>query len=417
MSAGFMISAQLVTERQAVDGRGLDAFLQSVREAAQICPLEILAVGGEEIPAVFQALAGGRPRVSRQVFVWYPVLADYPGWQPSHCMLNAQGLPTQGLGDECTQESMGERFQFSCPNNPEVRALTLKNVERLLRDYPFDGVFLDKIRFPSPANGLAEMMTCFCPFCREQAAHQGLELERVRPLLNDFPWSRLDLAEEFARVISGVTGSGETSQDALLLGEFLRFRARSITGLVAEIERLAGLLGKTVALDLFSPCLGALVGQDYAALSQHAAWCKPMVYRYAKGPAGLRLEIPRLVEEVARFSGRTGEETWRKLGALLPSLPAADLAGFARNGAPLALIESESGDAVRRFAPKPVYLGIEAVSMAAFDIHVDPGYVRQAIHLAWQAGASGVVLSWDLLSMPHENLRAVCEEVDSFLRG
>ncbi len=45
-----------------------------------------------------------------------------------------------------------------------------------------------------------------------------------------------------------------------------------------------------------------LVGQDYRRLSRHCAWAKPMTYRVALGPAGLRLEIPALIEGVTRLS-------------------------------------------------------------------------------------------------------------------
>ena len=47
-----------------------------------------------------------------------------------------------------------------------------------------------------------------------------------------------------------------------------------------------------MSLDLFSPCLASLVGQDYGRLKRHCDWAKPMTYRLAQGPAGLRLEIP-----------------------------------------------------------------------------------------------------------------------------
>jgi kynureninase len=58
---------------------------------------------------------------------------------------------------------------------------------------------------------------------------------------------------------------------------------------------------------------------------------------------------------------------------------------------------------------KPVYLGIEAVSIPAFHIHITPGYVREMVSITRQAGARGVVLSWDLLHMPYENLAAAGE--------
>ena len=68
-----------------------------------------------------------------------------------------------------------------------------------------------------------------------------------------------------------------------LLARFLRFRADSVTGLVAEIAEEASRLGRKVSLDLFSPGLAMLVGQDYRRLSRHCMWAKPMTYRIAEG--------------------------------------------------------------------------------------------------------------------------------------
>ena len=62
-------------------------------------------------------------------------------------------------------------------------------------------------------------------------------------------------------------------------------------------------MGRKVSLDLFLPCLAGLVGQDYARLKRHCDWAKPMTYRLAQGPAGLRLEIPALIEGVASCFG------------------------------------------------------------------------------------------------------------------
>ena len=88
-----------------------------------------------------------------------------------------------------------------------------------------------------------------------------------------------------------------------LLERFMKFRCDSVTGLVAELAGEARRLGRTVSLDLFSPSLAPLVGQDYRGLSRHCSWAKPMTYRSALGPAGLRLEIPALFEGVERLFG------------------------------------------------------------------------------------------------------------------
>jgi hypothetical protein len=55
----------------------------------------------------------------------------------------------------------------------------------MLNRYPFDGVFLDKIRFPSPANGLNEVLSCFCDHCRRAAAADGLHLASVARSLQE----------------------------------------------------------------------------------------------------------------------------------------------------------------------------------------------------------------------------------------
>src|SRR5262249_13601933 len=68
-----------------------------------------------------------------------------------------------------------------------------------------------------------------------------------------------------------------------LLGRFLSFRSESIARLVADAHAEASRLGRKVSLDLFSPGLAPLVGQDYGALTRYAAWAKPMTYRAALG--------------------------------------------------------------------------------------------------------------------------------------
>ena len=94
--------------------------------------------------------------------------------------------------------------------------------------YAFAGVFLDKIRLPSPANGVDEMLSCFCDHCRGAAAFINLDLDSVVKILAD---RAIDPGACPAR-----TGGGEASHwlEALLAGDrtlslFFRFRAGSVT--------------------------------------------------------------------------------------------------------------------------------------------------------------------------------------------
>lgn len=75
----------------------------------------------------------------------------------------------------------------------------------------------------------------------------------------------------------------------------------------------------------------------------------------------------------------------------------------------LELIVEETRRAVEQMAPAAVYLGVETVSMPGV-IEVTPGQVKEAVGAAKMAGAAGVVLSWDLLHTPLENLRPLARK-------
>jgi len=92
--------------------------------------------------------------------------------------------------------------------------------------------------------------------------------------------------------------------------------------------------------------------------------------------------------------------------AHVPGLQAAALESIQRDGAPPALIAAETRSAVALLGSTPLYMGVEAVSIPAFQLHVTPGEVRANLAVARESGAGGAVLSWDLLHMPEENLLA-----------
>ena len=414
-TTSFVLATQLQTDPSFVEPSKINNVLSHVYQAAEVGKLDMLAVGGPEAPTLFETLTSQKQRALEQVYLWYTVLADHPTLQPAHIAINYRGnrLHRQIVAE--TQQPISEHFQFACPNHPGVKAHLLAHLDALLQRYDFDGVFLDKIRFPSPANGLDGMGACFCPHCQRAAAEFGLDLAQVRAMLvNPNPSSTVGKRPGFA------TASGAAWLDALLKGlpliqQFLIFRANAITRLVGEISALVRQHGKQLALDLFSPGLALLVGQDYQALSAHATWCKPMVYRYANGPAGLRMEIPKLMHTLETFTGTTPNAAWAFATRWVPELAEITLPALKRGQIPLSLIATEAASAVGLFAPQPVYVGVEAVSLPVFEVNLRPEQVQQLIQTARAAGAAGAVLSWDVLAMPLENIRAARIAADSAL--
>lgn len=400
MAESFVLAAQLSTGHSAPGALGKDRVLHVLQQALDVAPLDILVIGWEEIPDLYQTLTAKETRCTDEAYLWYPLLSDYPGLKPDHLVLNYKGVASQGWGDFAAGGEISETFRFACPNNPDVQETTLSHLERLLTTYDFDGVFLDKFRFPSPANGLEEMLSCFCKYCHRAASKQGLDLTRVREAIENL--NKPDVTHN--TVLPGAQWLADLLADRPALQKFIRFRSDSITRLVAAVHALTDRLGKKLALDVFSPGLAPLVGQDYSSLARYGVWVKPMIYRFAKGPAGLRLELPALAVALGQFLGYDSGEVLSWIQRRASGLADTDFKRIDSKGAPLSLIAGEARRAVELMSPTPVYLGLETVSMPGV-IHITPDHVKEIIGVGRAAGVAGVVLSWDLIHTPIENLR------------
>lgn len=405
MIGRWKLGAQLSTSHSS---RGsLDPFgmLETVRRVQDAIDLDLLIVGFRESPEIFREFCGSRRPVD-DIQLWYGALSDIEGMDESDLVVNWRGERSRGWGGWAERGEVEETFRFACPNNPNVRRKTVRRLRELLTQYRFAGVFLDKIRFPSPANGIDEALSCFCGHCRDAAKAADLDLDAVIDTLSDRA-----VDPSASRADSG-SNTGVGWLDALLAGSgaltrFLHFRADSVMALVAELADDARRMGRKVSLDLFSPCLAPLVGQDYRLLKHHCDWAKPMTYRLAQGPAGLRLEIPALIEGVAnRFAleeGRIVEWSARQ-------------AGFDQNmlqetrdrAVPIPFIQAEIDAAVRAFSPVPVYFGLELVRQPGV-IDIDPVHVVEMVKAGRAANAAGLVISWDLMHAPADCIQALAK--------
>jgi hypothetical protein len=406
MIGSWKIGAQLSTSHSIRDSLDPLSMVETVRRVQEEIDLDLLLVGFREAPAAFRKFCGADRPVG-DTFLWYGALSDIEGMEDSDLVVNWRGERSRGWrGWAENGGGVEETFRFVCPNNPAARAKAFRRLRELLGRYDFGGVFLDKIRLPSPANGVDEMMSCFCDHCRDAAKEVGLDLDSVIKILADRaidPWaSRPEAAGDEARSWLDALVAGSP-----LLSHFLRFRTDSVAALVAELAEDARRMGRKVSLDLFSPCLAPLVGQDYRRLRQHCDWAKPMTYRLARGPAGLRFEIPALVSGVARRFGIDEAHivNWCSRHA------AFNLNMFLEtqeSAVPLSFIEAEIDAAVRALAPAPVYFGLELVRQPGV-IDVDPAHVTGMVRAGNAANAAGLVISWDLMHAPIDCVRALAE--------
>ena len=404
MIGPWTIGAQLSTSHSSPAALDEQLMLDCVRRVLEALDLDLLIVGFREAPEVFRRFCGLNRPVDN-VYLWFSAFSDIEDMTEGDLVVNWRGARSRGWGGWAEKGGdVEETFRFACPNNPAVREKTTLRLRELLQRYDFKGVFLDKIRFPSPANGADEMLSCFCDHCRGAAKAEGLDLNAVVKIFTD---RALDAnALPLHRSCSG-HWLDSIADAHPLIARFLAFRTKSVARLVAQLADECRRLGRSVSLDLFSPSLAPLVGQDYQRLKECCDWAKPMTYRLARGPAGLRLEIPALIEGVAQRFG-LDEAQVVEWSARHAGFDQDMLRQTREEAVPFTFMRAEIEAAVRAMAPVPVYFGLELVKQPGV-IDVTAADVIGMIEAGRAANAAGVVISWDLLHAPMDGIRALAE--------
>jgi hypothetical protein len=362
-------------------------------------PASAVLLGWNLSPAVVDACREEATRAGARLFRWHPLLTGDGTFvpRPEWRTVGLDGEPVPGF------RGLPE-FTFVCPNRPAVREAVRRHLADVLQCGDYDGVFLDRIRYPSPAADPGRLLACFCDDCRRVAATEGLDLEdarrRIRALL-----STPERAAALVRTLLGPLASGTPDPDLAALHAFLDFRARSVTRCVRTVADLVHAEGLAVGLDCFSPALASLVGQDLGALNAHCEWIKIMAYGHALGPASLPFELLDLAGWLVgrRAASEADVLAWLSLATRLP-LPRTRTALRERGLAPEALA-LETGRA-RAAGVSPLLAGIELVEIEGL-AQLNPRQIVADLRAFREAGADGLVLSWDLWHIPLERLGLV----------
>lgn len=374
--------------------RDLDAarLRSRLRVALDAVPLSALLVGWDPLPGQWEVCAAEAALRGAELYLWHPLLSELA---PGKERLYTVGM--DGRAGSSRAGSAGEDFAFVCPNHPDTAGIIAGRLRAALERFPSQGLFLDKIRYPSPAVGLTASLSCFCRHCETTAQAAGLDLAAVRSRLRQVVEGRGGPAALSALGI----GPADDHSDGLLW-RWQRFRSRSIARLVGEASAAARDRGRRVGLDLFAPLLSRVVGQDYRELAPLADWVKPMLYCRTAAPAGLPLEMAGLSRDLG--------PDWQ--AALAASLGQPDQASQAPPVDSLSLeVAAEQARAARRLAGEvPIMAGFEVVDRPGV-CRVSPAVASQYARLLRSSGASGLVLSWDILDAPPENLSAVAREL------
>jgi hypothetical protein len=356
-----------------------------LRESFELLPLSIIALGWELPPHLEDAVAEEAARHNALLYRWHPLLASDAGfalpveWQP----VNLRGEPVPGF------RGLPE-FTFMCPNRTDVQEWIAERVEVAAQRGIYQGLFFDRMRFPSPAENPKGYLACFCKYCRRVASDSGLDLEAARRQIATC-LTEADGAKDLTRSLF-------TPSEDSLLDSFFRFRSNSITHVIQYASKLARSHGLHIGLDCFSPALTRMVGQDLAALDKHCDWIKLMTYPRVFGPAGLPFELKTL-------SG------WLKDRYRVSETEAADVVGkasdlsFSVDGLDSELLDHELRRG-RKEGVTNLFAGLALVELEGVH-HITVEQAEADLAVCQDRDVDGLILSWDLWHIPPRYIAAV----------
>lgn len=344
-----------------------------------------------------------------KTFLWYPLLADIALFRirPQDAVETFEG--SQGYGKIGRWQQLGqgeEDFLFLCPNNEREIDRIFQYFQKQTVEDGYDGVFLDRIRFPSPVSGLEPLFTCFCPWCQDKFyKYYQEDLNIIRPLIKKHI-QKLKTMElnDFADYHSF---SDILKTDNLR--KFFNFRSESIYQLVKRFADEAKRNHKEVGLDLFAPSLAPLVAQNYELLAETADWLKPMFYCHTAAPAGLPLELTCFLSALLGINQNLKEkqlinEISRILKVELPS----SINSLLQDGVTEEIIlrEAEKLKSFNLPEETKIYLGLEAVQIEGL-VRIDSDILKRYLGSVLETDLDGIILSWNILQIPDGNLKTV----------
>ena len=368
-----------------------------LRAAFERLPIAMVLLGWNLPPRVVEACAEECTQHHADLYLWQPLLTGDGSFRP-HPAWQTIGLDGHPVGGHAGRTE----FTFICPNRAAAREAVLERLSDVIAGGCYRGVFLDRIRFPSPAANPARDLACFCEDCQQAAGQAGLDLVLAREHLR---W--LLETPEGKRAATHCILSSSCAQQAnapsYWLKQLLAFRHRSITAVVKAAADLATTRGLKVGLDCFSPTLALLVGQHLSGLAAHCDWIKVMTYARAFGPASIPFEILGLADWLMASDGESRAMACLADAAAWP-LPASR-EEVRCGGLPAAILTAEvrRGRAARA---RQLLAGIELVEIPGV-AELNADQVRADCEAVLAGEPDGVVLSWDLWHMPLERLQLV----------
>ena len=341
-----------------------DQIIGRIGEVEALIPVEKVIIGWSLNQDVYQQVGAYLHGKGIKMLLWLPVFAETEEMCENEAAVDLSGeIPAN------YDLAAGEGFRFNCPSRPETAANVVAIYDDNFKDCGFDGVFLDRIRTQSFVSGVSGVLSCGCPVCAEQFKAEGVDLEAVRAA-----WE--EKGDAFFNVTGYAPVGGFTFADPVAAAYF-KAKGHVVSNAVAAIADRFRERGLEVGMDLYAPFMAQFVGQDYAILSQHADFIKPMLYRQTFAPAGMGFEYDLLRKAV----------------------PGAE--GYPEFEMSVDFLDSQL-EAMEPYACGK-YPGIE-INYREKVAPTSPEYVTESLDAVMRHGFNGAVLSWNVMEAPDSHI-------------
>lgn len=349
--------------------------IKTLEYCIQVLDVEKVIFGWALDIALNQKISRMLDRHPVEKYLWLPVFAEIQD--------RVDIQPNVKLMDEKKSElnvCKGDAFDFACQSSQENMQYALNVFDKLTKDCPMDGVFLDRIRYASAADSSSALYGCWCPHCQDIYRKNGVDIERIRNM------AKTGKVEQFmpAELEENVYRYVDPDIDRLMGAK------RQIIG--KQVEILCDKFharGLKVGADTFAPAIADFVGQDIDALAKKTDFIKPMVYVRTDAPAGIPFEVRSL-----------GSSIKNKLDLLW--------------GGDIESIE-EAVQEMQKLKNKKYNIapGIDANRIEGI-CSADSAYVKEFLQKLTIAGIDKAVLSWDIMRISKETIDAAVDVMTAF---
>ena len=216
-----------------------------------------------------------------EVYFWLPVFSEIVDFDLEDKYVEANIFKS----NENTFSS-GDNFEFVCQSSLKNIDYIVNKYKQIVKDIKFDGVFLDRIRYNSPAVNKNAIFGCLCDKCLEKYNENGID---IKALLNE---------DVYTCAIPSEFKEGKYIYSNENFNKLMTYKRDNITKQINELISRFNSMNLKVGLDSFALCFADDVGQDIVALSKKADFIKPMFYLKTTAPAGIPYELNGLGKDI-----------------------------------------------------------------------------------------------------------------------